>query len=392
MTYQPSPQTPANASGGLRFPRLWRSGQPSDAQTAPSAPGPAADTLTAPPRSETALPSFADSNFTGPNFSDPNFTDEVGRPPDRQVNLPANQRGQRLGLTVTLRLLLLGVGLPLAWLIGIGTAQVVGHRSDQVPFQEVTLRRASRIVAEVRYLPSRWWQPDRSVTRVEPVPIPTEPIAPLSQAAKSLSATERQVALEEASAIATELRSLNRRLVDLETRLGRAQSTADLKSRLAAIRASLQTTEIPADTPPAPISPVAEVAHPLLETTELQVTLPSDALFVPGEARLLETAPIILSTILSDLNRYPNATILIGSHTDDRSDSPIGRELSFRQASALQAYLTASLGEAGPQDASPASAHRWVTVGYGQSQPLANNDTPEARQRNRRIEIAVDRR
>ncbi|MEL6327739.1 MAG: hypothetical protein AAFQ61_12650, partial [Cyanobacteria bacterium J06626_23] len=40
-------------------------------------------------------------------------------------------------------------------------------------------------------------------------------------------------------AIATDLRSLNRRLIDLETKLGRAQSTADIESRLASIRSRL---------------------------------------------------------------------------------------------------------------------------------------------------------
>ncbi|MEM9162651.1 MAG: hypothetical protein AAGC54_06225, partial [Cyanobacteria bacterium P01_F01_bin.4] len=35
---------------------------------------------------------------------------------------------------------------------------------------------------------------------------------------------------------------------------------------------------------------------------------------------------------------------------------------------------------------------RWVTLGYGLSQPITENQTPEARQRNRRIEISVDTR
>jgi len=199
-------------------------------------------------------------------------------------------------------------------------------------------------------------------------------------------------------AIATELRSLNRRLIDLEARLGRAQSTADVQSRLAAIRTRLTQPDASessavgssavgssavgsSELPPVPALPV-NTANPLLNTTDLQVTLPSDALFVPGEARLLETAPTILSTILSDLNRYPNATILIGSHTDDRSDAAIGRELAFRQARVLQAYLAQSIDR----------DQRWVSIGYGQSQPLGPNDTPEARQRNRRVEISVDRR
>ncbi|MEO1741552.1 MAG: OmpA family protein [Cyanobacteria bacterium J06629_9] len=305
-----------------------------------------------------------------------------------QDTVPASRSWLHLGLTVTFRLLLLGVSLPLAWLVGIGAAQVLGSRSDRVPLQETALRRVNRVVTEVRYLPERWQQPDRSVTRVEPVPIPTEPIEPLSQAATTLSDSERQVALEEVDAIATDLRSLNRRLIDLETKLGRAQSTADIESRLASIRSRLDPTAPPTDSPaPAAALPAPVAPDPLFETTDLQVTLPSDALFVPGDARLLETAPVILGTILNDLGRYPNATILVGSHTDDRSDQTISRELAFRQASILQRYLAASLDS----DRSD-SRRRWVPIGYGQGQPLGDNDSPEARQRNRRVEISVDRR
>ncbi|MEO1589769.1 MAG: OmpA family protein [Cyanobacteria bacterium J06632_22] len=364
MTYQPSPLTSADTAGGkldsLRLPNLR--------PNAPVKSSPADATSAAAPTESAPMP-------------------------HRQAAEPTTVQPQHrpnVALTIVTRLLLLGVGLPTAWLLGIGAAQVLGHRSNQIPLQETALRRANRVVREVRYLPDRWRQPDRSITRVEPVPIPAAPIEPLSQPTEALSTSERQVALEEVDAIATELRSLNRRLIDLETRLGRAQSTADLQSRLTAIRTSLATTaDRPTETPVPPISPVIPVdePNPLLDITELQVTLPSDALFVPGEARLLETAPTILSTILSDLNRYPNATILIGSHTDDRSDATISRELAFRQANVLQAYLTNSLGAANSEN-----GQRWVTIGYGQSQPLSNNETPEARQRNRRVEISVDRR
>ena len=361
-----SPPTPAQttpqATCGLRRPKLW-----STAATEPA---------------------IAPSERPFPTGTDPEF------PPPGNPGSPQRRLSQ-LAVTTILRILLLGICVPSAWLLGIGAAQVLGHRSNQIPLQETSLRRASRIVSEVRYLPERWQQPDRSVTRVEPVPIPANPIEPLSQAADILSDTDRQIALEEVDAIATELRSLNRRLIDLETRLGRAQSTADLQSRLAAVRTSLAAADAESPAAAEPVAPGPAAApsagpEPLLETTDLQVTLPSDALFVPGEARLLETAPVILGTILSDLSRYPDATILVGSHTDDRSDATISRELAFRQAQVLQTYLASSLAS-GP-DTPPKNPARWVTIGYGQSQPLGNNDTPEARQRNRRIEILVDRR
>nr|MBX2863625.1 OmpA family protein [Leptolyngbyaceae cyanobacterium MAG.088] len=82
-----------------------------------------------------------------------------------------------------------------------------------------------------------------------------------------------------------------------------------------------------------------------------------------------------------DLAQYKNATILIGSHTDDQLEPSQSRALAFQQANTLRSYLAGNLPD-----------HRWVTVGYGQSRPITDNSTPQFRQRNRRIEIAIDRR
>ena len=55
--------------------------------------------------------------------------------------------------------------------------------------------------------------------------------------------------------------------------------------------------------------------------------------------------------------------------------------LSRRRAEAISAYLTGTLGV-------PAS--RMSAVGYGETQPIANNDTPQGRARNRRIDVLIE--
>jgi outer membrane protein OmpA-like peptidoglycan-associated protein len=284
-----------------------------------------------------------------------------------------------------LRVLGLGVGIPFAWLMGVGIAQLAPARTSQPPLAERMLRQTNRVLMAVADLPERWQQSPTQETRWEPVPLPTEPIDPLTQPDRSLTPAEKQNLEADLVAIAADLGSLNARLVDLETQLGRAQSTASLESRLAALKAALAaepapeapvTPQVVADRPPAP------EPDPLFQVSAMMVTLPSDALFVPGEARLLDTAPTILNSILTDLKRHPQATILIGSYTDNRMDAVDSRELSFQQAQALQTYLA---GVAPP-------AVRWIPLGYGQSHPLTDNQSPESRQRNRRIEILVDTR
>ncbi|MEM9978162.1 MAG: OmpA family protein [Cyanobacteria bacterium P01_D01_bin.2] len=289
------------------------------------------------------------------------------------------------GINLLLGLGLFLVGLPTAWLLGIGAARVVAAPGQQLPFQEIVLRRASRVVTEIYRLPGRWRPSPPPETRIEPIPIPTQPIEPLIPAPAALNEREQQIAQEEIAALQQEFETIQNRLSDLESKLGQAQSTADVESRLANLEDRLGLRQpVPVSTalgPPPPIDKAAEASHPLLEVTELKITLPSDALFVLGEARLLTTAPELLESLFLDLNRYPNATILIGSHTDDRLELPQSVTLTFQQANALRAYLTGHLPD-----------HRWVAIGYGQSQPVADNSTPQRRQRNRRIEIAIDRR
>jgi outer membrane protein OmpA-like peptidoglycan-associated protein len=322
-------------------------------------------------------------------------------------------------LTIVFRLLLLGVGVPLAWLAGIAAAEILPSRSQTPPLQEVALRKTNRWITEIAQLPRQTQQSATQETRVEPVPIPVEPIEPLTEAATAeLSDTEKQMILDDLGVIATELKTLDARVVDIETRMGRSQSTANLESRLQALEIALSPDQSSASTPttapdtsnpvlpnnpaspnpataiPAPTTPDAPSQNapaqsnspqsdPLFQVTDLKITLPSDALFNPGDARLLTNAPTLLNTILSDLSQYPKATILISSHTDDRSDAVPSRELAFQQALALQAYLAQAL---------PSAQYQWVTLGYGQSQPIADNTTPETRQRNRRIEISIDTR
>ena len=284
---------------------------------------------------------------------------------------PVRRRWVGYGADILLGLGLLLAGIPLAWLLGIGAARVIAAPGKQMPLQEVTLRRTSRVITEIQRLPSRWQPTPPPETRIEPIPIPTQPINPLTKPPAALNARERQIANEELAALQQEFETIRKRLFDLESKLGQAQSTAEVESRLASLEQRLTPTQ---QTPSAtlPAAPQTSEAatppnsqtdlsaqHPLLETTELKITLPSDALFASGEARLLATAPGLLTSIFEDLNQYPNATILIGSHTDDQMEPTQSLALAFQQANALRAYLSGNLPD-----------HRWVAIGYGQGRPL----------------------
>lgn len=326
-----------------------------------------------------------------PDFSPAAHPPELA-PTIEVMPLAPRRRWITYGAHILTGLGLLVAGMPIAWLLGVSTARVMAGPGKNIPFQEIVLRRSNRIVTEIHRLPSRWQPAPPPETRIEPIPIPTQPVEPLTPAPAALNDRERQLAKEELAALQQEFETIQNRLFDLESRLGRAQSTADVESRLATLEQQLTpapltpSATLPASPPDAanPASddpPPVNSSQPLLETTELKITLPSDALFASGEARLLTTAPELLKSIFADLAQYPDATILIGSHTDNRLDASQSVDLALQQANILRAYLSGSLSD-----------YRWVTIGYGQSQPVTDNSTPQSSQRNRRIEIAIDRR
>ncbi|NJL21880.1 MAG: OmpA family protein [Leptolyngbyaceae cyanobacterium SM1_3_5] len=107
------------------------------------------------------------------------------------------------------------------------------------------------------------------------------------------------------------------------------------------------------------------------------VTLPIDALFA-GES-LRPESQILLNTVVGELQRYPNSAVLVAAHSDAGENAAQARARSFAQAQAIVRSLEATLGD----------SYHWVAVGYGQTEPIAPNDTAANRQRNRRIEIGI---
>jgi OOP family OmpA-OmpF porin len=78
---------------------------------------------------------------------------------------------------------------------------------------------------------------------------------------------------------------------------------------------------------------------------------------------------------------FPRSQITIEGHTDSYGSDEANLALSRRRADAVSAYLTNELG---------VPAFRISSVGYGETQPIANNDTAQGRARNRRIDVIIE--
>jgi outer membrane protein OmpA-like peptidoglycan-associated protein len=86
-----------------------------------------------------------------------------------------------------------------------------------------------------------------------------------------------------------------------------------------------------------------------------------------------------LSNVAAILAAYPGARIKVGGYTDNSGDNAANQQLSQARAAAVSRAL-AGLGVA---------ANRLEAEGYGSAHPVADNNTPEGRARNRRVAIRV---
>jgi len=102
--------------------------------------------------------------------------------------------------------------------------------------------------------------------------------------------------------------------------------------------------------------------------------------FATGTANLTPVAKTELNKLVTILGRdYPNVRVGIEGHTDNTGKAEANQVLSDKRAAAVKAYLVGK----------GIAATRLDAAGFGQTQPIADNATPEGRARNRRVAFKV---
>ena len=128
------------------------------------------------------------------------------------------------------------------------------------------------------------------------------------------------------------------------------------------------------------LDPVATAPTP--EECEAQLNAIKDArkiTFAPGSARLDVTGKQIMDDIAEILRECGALTMEIGGHTDSQGRETMNQQLSQSRAQTVLNELRMRRVLTGEITA----------VGYGESEPIADNDTEEGREANRRIEFKV---
>ena len=104
--------------------------------------------------------------------------------------------------------------------------------------------------------------------------------------------------------------------------------------------------------------------------------------FESDKAVLLPESKRELKRLADLLRQYPKMEIEIGGHTDSQNTEDYNQKLSEARAAAVLNNLVQEAGIA---------AARLTAKGYGESRPVAGNDTKEGRQLNRRVEFIIVR-
>ncbi|MCB5200004.1 OmpA family protein [Loktanella sp. TSTF-M6] len=111
----------------------------------------------------------------------------------------------------------------------------------------------------------------------------------------------------------------------------------------------------------------------------LTVTLPQDILFATNSTAVSGAAQGDLTALARNLQSYPNSTVNVIGHTDNVGEAAFNFDLSQRRAQAVSSVLI----NAG------VAPSRIRSIGRGEDQPIATNNSPEGRQQNRRVEIVI---
>lgn len=111
----------------------------------------------------------------------------------------------------------------------------------------------------------------------------------------------------------------------------------------------------------------------------LIVRLPNDILFDVNSTVLKGTLRSDLLVLADSLNKYPQSIVTVTGHTDSTGSAAFNQDLSERRASAVANVLFNG----------GVSFNRVRTVGAGENQPIATNQTEGGRAQNRRVDITI---
>jgi outer membrane protein OmpA-like peptidoglycan-associated protein len=111
----------------------------------------------------------------------------------------------------------------------------------------------------------------------------------------------------------------------------------------------------------------------------ITLNMPGNITFKSDSAELDPSFFKVLNSVNVVVKKYNKTVVEVAGHTDSTGAADYNQKLSERRANSVAQYL----------ESQGLANNRVVTVGAGESRPVADNATPEGRQANRRVELTL---
>ena len=112
----------------------------------------------------------------------------------------------------------------------------------------------------------------------------------------------------------------------------------------------------------------------------LILNMPGNITFPTDSASIVADFYPVLDSVAKVLEEFDKTVIDIAGHTDSTGAADYNESLSVQRAASVGAYLISR----------EVDQRRVITRGFGESMPIADNDTASGRQQNRRVELVLE--
>lgn len=137
--------------------------------------------------------------------------------------------------------------------------------------------------------------------------------------------------------------------------------------------------EMPEISPPKKKIDTAPMARAVLRGDKIEIL--ENVQFETGSDHILDESHGVLDEVAAILDEHAEIEhIRVEGHTDSQGKPAANQKLSAERAEAVRTYLIENDGIA---------PERLMAEGFGDTQPIADNDTDEGRAQNRRVEFVV---
>jgi outer membrane protein OmpA-like peptidoglycan-associated protein len=252
--------------------------------------------------------------------------------------------------------------------VALESARTAYTQAEQKPQVAANAPTALREAQQALNRAETAWEKDRDETEISHLAYLTEQRVEIAEAIaeRELADADRETLSQEREAILREARAREAEQARIEAERTQREAELALVDR--------QAAAVQIDT----LKQQLGALQAKTTTTESGTILTLDSvLFETNKAALKSGALQNLYPLVTFLRENPERTIKIEGHTDSTGDENYNFELSQQRAESVREFLTQNGIE----------PNRIIARGYGETSPVAPNDTAAGRQQNRRVDL-----